>query len=95
MRPGQEVTVQVLYNGKPLTVPVYATYDSLSGEENAYAYYTEGRPDGTASVKIAGRAALPLAGCAVAEPVGQLARGVAVRLRTRWPAAVQPAAAAR
>lgn len=52
VRPGQEVAVQVLYNGKPLTVPVYATYDGFSGEENTYAYYTEGRPDGTARVKI-------------------------------------------
>lgn len=33
-RAGQEVTVQVLYNGKPLTVPVYATYDGFSSEEN-------------------------------------------------------------
>lgn len=52
VKPGQEVTVQVLYDGKPLTVPVYATYDGFSGEENTYAYYTEGRPDGTARVKI-------------------------------------------
>jgi len=52
VRPGQEMTVQVLYDGKPLTVPVYATYDGFSGEENTYAYYTEGRPDGTARVKI-------------------------------------------
>ncbi len=52
VKPGQEVTVQVLHNGKPLTVPVYATYDGFSGEENTYAYYTEGRPDGTARIKI-------------------------------------------
>lgn len=51
-KPGQEVTVQVLFDGKPLTVPVFATYDGFSGEENTYAYYTEGRPDGTARVKI-------------------------------------------
>jgi len=52
IKPGQELTVQVLFDGKPLTVPVYATYDGFSGEENTYAYYTEGRPDGTAQVKI-------------------------------------------
>ena len=52
VKPGQEMTVQVLYNGKPLTVSVYATYDGFSGEENTYAYYTEGRPDGTARIKI-------------------------------------------
>ena len=52
LKPGQEMTVQVLFDGKPLTVPVFATYDGFSGEENTYAYYTEGRPDGTARVKI-------------------------------------------
>ena len=52
VKPGQEVTVQVLHDGKPVTVPIYATYDGFSGEENTYAYYTEGRPDGTARVKV-------------------------------------------
>ena len=52
VRPGGEITVQVLFNGQPLTVPVYATYDGFSTEENTYAYYTEGRSDGTARVKI-------------------------------------------
>jgi len=52
VKPGQEVEVKVLFDGKPLTVPVYATYDGFSGEQNTYAYYTEGRPDGTARVRI-------------------------------------------
>lgn len=52
VKPGQEMTVQVLFDGKPVTVPVFATYDGFSAEENTYAYYTEGRPDGTARVKV-------------------------------------------
>ena len=52
VKPGGEMTIQVLYDGKPLTVPVFATYNGFSDEENTYAYYTEGRPDGTARIKI-------------------------------------------
>ena len=52
IKPGDDIAVQVLFDGKPLTTPVYATYDGFSGEENTYAYYTEGRPDGTARVRI-------------------------------------------
>lgn len=51
-KPGQDITVQVLLDGKPVTVPVYATYDGFSPEDNTYAYYTEGRPDGTARIRI-------------------------------------------
>ena len=52
VKPGQEITVKVLFDGQPLTVPVFATYDGFSGEQNTYAYYTEGRSDGTARIKI-------------------------------------------
>jgi uncharacterized GH25 family protein len=52
VRPGDELTVRVLFNGQPLTTNVYATYDGFSKEENTYAYYTEGHKDGTAKVKI-------------------------------------------
>ena len=52
MKPGQDIEVKVLFDGKPVTVPVFATYDGFSDEENTYAYYTEGRPDGTARVRI-------------------------------------------
>ena len=53
VRPGDELTVRVLFRGQPLTTNVYATYDGFSKEENTYAYYTEGHTDGTAKVKIA------------------------------------------
>lgn len=49
---GDEITVKVIYKGQPLTTNVYATYDGFSKEENTYAYFTEGRADGTAKVKI-------------------------------------------
>ena len=46
------MTVRVLFKGQPLTTNVFATYDGFSKEENTYAYYTEGRGNGTARVKI-------------------------------------------
>jgi uncharacterized GH25 family protein len=52
VKPGDELTVRVLFKGQPLTTNVYATYDGFSKEENTYAYYTEGHKDGTAKVKI-------------------------------------------
>ena len=52
VRPGDEMTVRVLFKGQPLSTNVYATYDGFSKEENTYAYYTEGHKDGTAKVKI-------------------------------------------
>jgi len=52
VRPGDELTVRVLFKGQPLTTNVYATYDGFSKEENTYAYYTEGHKDGTAKVKV-------------------------------------------
>ena len=52
VRPGDEMTVKVLFKGQPLTTNVYATYDGFSKEENTYAYYTEGHRDGTAKLKI-------------------------------------------
>ena len=52
VKPGDELTVKVLFKGQPLPTNVYATYDGFSKEENTYAYYTEGHKDGTAKVKI-------------------------------------------
>jgi uncharacterized GH25 family protein len=49
---GDEIAVRVVFDKQPLTAPVFATYDGFSTEENTYAYYTEGRDDGTAKVKI-------------------------------------------
>jgi uncharacterized GH25 family protein len=52
VKPGNELTVKVLFKGQPLTTNVYATYDGFSKEANTYAYYAEGHKDGTAKVKI-------------------------------------------
>jgi uncharacterized GH25 family protein len=52
VRPGDELTVKVLFKDQPLATNIYATYDGFSQEENTYAYYTEGHKDGTAKVKI-------------------------------------------
>jgi uncharacterized GH25 family protein len=51
-RVGDEITVKVLFKSQPLSVPVYATYDGFSTQENTYAYYTECADDGTAKIKI-------------------------------------------
>ncbi len=52
LKAGDEMTVKVTYKGQPLATNVYATYDGFSGEENTYAYFTEGKSDGTAKVKV-------------------------------------------
>jgi len=52
IRPGDEMTVKVLFRGKPLATNIYATYDGFSKEKDTYAYYTEGQTDGTAKVKF-------------------------------------------
>ena len=52
VKPGDELTVRVLFKGEPLPTSVYATYDGFSKEEDTYAYYTQGHKDGTAKVKI-------------------------------------------
>jgi len=49
---GDEITFKVLFEGKPLSTPVFATYDRFSESEATYAYYTEAADDGTARVKI-------------------------------------------
>jgi uncharacterized GH25 family protein len=49
---GDEITFKVLFEGKPLSTPVFATYDRFSESETTYAYYTEAADDGTARVKI-------------------------------------------
>jgi uncharacterized GH25 family protein len=52
VKPGDELTVRVLFKCQPLITNVYATYDGFSKEENTYTYYTEGHKDGTAKEKI-------------------------------------------
>jgi uncharacterized GH25 family protein len=34
IRPGDELTVRILFKGQPLATNVYATYDGFSKEEN-------------------------------------------------------------
>jgi hypothetical protein len=49
---GDEITFKVLFEGQPLSTPVFATYDRFSESETTYAYYTETANDGTAKVQI-------------------------------------------
>ncbi len=49
---GDEITFKVLFEGQPLSTPVFATYDRFSESETTYAYYTEAADDGTAKVQI-------------------------------------------
>jgi uncharacterized GH25 family protein len=49
---GDEITFKVLFEGQPLSMPVFATYDRFSESETTYAYYTEAANDGTAKVQI-------------------------------------------
>jgi uncharacterized GH25 family protein len=50
---GEVFQVKILYKGQPVSVPVWATYDSFAPElRNTYAYYTESDSDGVAKVKI-------------------------------------------
>lgn len=51
-RPGEEMKLQVLYDGKPLATEVYATYDGFSSNPNTYAYYSNSRDDGQVAVKL-------------------------------------------
>ena len=53
LHPGDEMKVKVLFEGKPLATPIYATYDGFSKHQNTYAYFTEDcDDDGVASVAI-------------------------------------------
>ncbi|MCP4117580.1 MAG: DUF4198 domain-containing protein [Desulfobacteraceae bacterium] len=47
-----EMEFKILYDGKPLSTAVYATYDGFSSNPNTYAYYTECNDQGIAKVKI-------------------------------------------
>ncbi len=50
--PGEEMKLQVLYDGKPLATEVYATYDGFSTHPNTYAYYSNSSDDGQVAVKL-------------------------------------------
>ncbi len=43
---------KILYNDKPLSTDVFATYDGFSANPNTYAYFTECNDNGIAKVKI-------------------------------------------
>ena len=49
---GQDLRVQVLFDGQPLSTRVYATYDGFTDNPNTYAYVTETADDGTARVRL-------------------------------------------
>lgn len=49
---GKEIEFLILYDGKPLSTNVYATYDGFSEQNNTYAYFTESSGEGRAMVKI-------------------------------------------
>lgn len=50
---GDELVVQVLFEGKPLNVEnVLATYDGFTGAPNSFAYFTEPYGQGMARVKL-------------------------------------------
>ena len=51
-RAGDKIRFKVLFEGQPLSTPVFATYDRFSDRETTYAYYTQGAKDGTAEVQI-------------------------------------------
>lgn len=51
-RVGQEMQVRILFEGKPLTTRVTATYDGFSPREDTYAYSTEEVKDGVAHIMI-------------------------------------------
>ena len=52
IKPGQDLSVQILFDGKPLSTRVYATYDGFTETPNSYAYFTETTDDGTAKIRL-------------------------------------------
>jgi uncharacterized GH25 family protein len=51
-RVGDEITFNILLDGKPLKSQVYATYDGFSRRSMTFAYATESMDDGVAHVKV-------------------------------------------
>ncbi len=49
LKAGDELECRLLYKGKPLVAPAWATYDGFSKEMNTYAYYTD---PGTETFKV-------------------------------------------
>lgn len=49
---GDEMPLQLLFDGKPLSARVFATYDGFSTREGTFAATTVAEKDGSAHVKI-------------------------------------------
>ena len=49
---GDEMTVKILYKGKPLATEVFATYDGFSDDPGTYAYYSKSDAQGLVRVKM-------------------------------------------
>lgn len=52
---GQEVSFQVLYEGRPLSTEVLATYDGCTKTPNSFAWHTEADDKGLARVKFSSK----------------------------------------
>jgi len=52
LRTGDETVFQILYDGKPISTEVLATYDGFSSRPGTYAYFTESDAEGMAHVQI-------------------------------------------
>lgn len=52
IKAGDEVPVQVLYDGKPIATKLYATYDGFSTRNMTFAFYAEMEESETGYVKI-------------------------------------------
>lgn len=52
-RAGKDAPFLVLFDGKPLSTEVFATYDGCTKAPNSYAWYTEGDDKGVARVTFA------------------------------------------
>jgi nickel transport protein len=51
-RVGEEITLEILLDGKPLKSQVYATYDGFSRRSMTFAYATENLDDSISYVKV-------------------------------------------
>ena len=49
---GQDLNVQILFDGKPMPTEVYATYDGFTTVPNTYAYFTETDENGRARIRL-------------------------------------------
>lgn len=52
---GREASFQILFEGKPLSTEVLATYDGCTKTPNSYAWYTEADDKGVARVKFSSK----------------------------------------